>query len=164
MVNAYFMFCKKRRSIWIETTVTIMATIKMLKAINTVYVNHDAQKEKFFHRYSFMLMKNFRMCIELLAKLTRYEMSEWYDDNSIDNLWDCKLGYNIKYILNLKASIDHKYKTYCPIKNVSEYDLLSLENNYYQYEIFEKIYENFKRYGFMYLDQGILDNPKYPFE
>ena len=162
--NAYFMFCKKRRSIWIETTVTIMATIKMLKAINTVYVNHDAQKEKFFHRYSFMLMKNFRMCIELLAKLTRYEMCEWYDDNSTDNLWDCKLGYNIKYILNLKASIDHKYKTYCPIKNISEYDLLSLENNYYQYEIFEKIYENFKRYGFMYLDQGILDNPKYPFE
>lgn len=162
--NAYFMFCKKRRSIWIETTVTIMATIKMLKAINTVYANHDAKKEKFFHRNTFMLMKTFRQCIELLFKLTNYEMSEWYDNNSYDELWDSKIGYNIKYILNLKASIDHRYRSFCSIKNISEYDLLSLGYNFNGYQQFIKIYENFKRYGFMYLDQGIMDNPKFPFE
>ena len=163
--NAYFMFCKQRRNIWIETTVSIMSTLKMLKSINTIYENKDIAKQKNLNRTAIILFKTFRSCIDTLRTLSNMEFTDWSDFSQyISSQDDNIIRKKIKYIQELKRKISGNATLFSgALNNKSEYDTISF-NTCKLREIYGTIFENFKRFSFMILDQNAFKDADYPFD
>lgn len=163
--NAYFMFCKMRRNIWIDLTISCMFNVKLLSLINECEKNPSVGS-KFFIKSKSPLYTSFHKTLRSILVCYRMECLSWndkefrsYSDNAISkkiefitHLYDAISvlnANNVTLVGVLKFCNDHG-----SFRCISKFDNIVLNNDSF-YNIIDQIYFNYKKCGVIPLTDNL---------